>query len=75
MKVESLRAYIRADSVDLYTMMVVHPLAQIGAGRLFGRYRVSDQAPQLVRTSAIVCAGICRFSERTLTVLWPLQYR
>ena len=22
-----------------------------------------------------MCAGIARFSERTLTVLWPLEYR
>ncbi len=66
---------LRSDSDELFAMMVVHPLAQVGAGRRYGHYRMSDLAPRFVRTSAIVCAGVAWWSERTLTVLWPFEYR
>ena len=66
-----------AEGVDeLVTVMVLHRLAEIGAGRLHGRYKLAEpDSPQLVRTSAIICAAIHRRSERTLTLLWPLKYR
>ena len=66
-----------AEGVDeLVTVMVLHRLVEIGAGRLHGRYQLAEHdSPQFVSTSAIICAAIHRRNNRTLTVLWPLEYR
>ena len=57
------------------TVMRLHALARVGAERLAAAYKLSDAMPQVVPTRLIHCSAISRCSERTLTALWPLEYR
>ena len=55
--------------------MVVHPLRTVGAERYWGRYALRRAEPELVPVASISCAAISRVSDKTLTCLWPLEYR
>ena len=60
----------------LQTLVTLHTLREVGAGRFFATYHKGAQEPVLVPLSAIKCATSVRRSERgSLTALWPRAYR
>ena len=56
------------------TLAVLHPLAKRDADGRSGVYRKTTDEPQLVPSSAIVCAAITRQSANTITCIWTAEY-
>jgi hypothetical protein len=60
------------------TIMTVHPICRICVERKSCQYLLGEHAqnPRLIQTSHIICgASAYRFGGRSLTALWPTQYR
>jgi len=64
--------------VELLSLVRLCPLSRTGLERpcLSAEYLFDEDAdPQFIPLSSIVCAAISRVGDRSLTAIWPLQYR